>query len=588
MELIETVKVDGGCDLSHFVPVADMLIRRPHLIKSRKNFVAGAKILSHHFFDFSPTDDIKLFELAALWQDQFSIGTLEVSSSDDISSQDLDYSESSKIFRKIIYKTGAADTTECILFRINDSGCSLHVIPLGQSTSESFENTKCHYAINFEKSTSELKLWLHKSVLDFTENSISSKWLQWLRFVCFPKFVGWFNDKLSPPTLSSVSLKLVSIDRYQYCYKRLKDKYFETLAENWRTESTNPEKFIHEDLAIASYLIALWEESGENPKSFIDLGCGNGLLVYILSQEGYSGGVGVDLRRRKIWDFFQNSGTDLRVETFEPKPEPLLKNYEWVIGNHSDELTPWIPLISSLSRCKFFLLPCCPFDFFAKFQRRSKNNSTTYRDYLDFVRGVGEKCGFVMEEDRLRIPSTKRICFIGRKFESSQLADDYIKNLAESGKKFEARAVIEEVRNCTKVDRNIQNDIIRIVVDHLLVSVDPDQKEMWNSGGTVAISRISELIPNQLLLAIKNEHGGLQTLFRNHRHIFVVEKGTIRLRTPGKEEAPPRGKKRSKSLNDKPIKKIKPCWFHQNHPQGCPLSDSDCCWEHSVISDAKT
>jgi tRNASer (uridine44-2'-O)-methyltransferase len=47
------------------------------------------------------------------------------------------------------------------------------------------------------------------------------------------------------------------------------------------------------------------------------------------------------LRRRKIWDFFESVGTDLRVETFAPKPEPILSGYDWVIGNHSDELTPW-------------------------------------------------------------------------------------------------------------------------------------------------------------------------------------------------------------------------------------------------------
>ena len=48
-----------------------------------------------------------------------------------------------------------------------------------------------------------------------------------------------------------------------------------------------------------------------------------------------------DLRRRKIWDFFEKSGTDLRVQTFVPKPEALVADYDWVIGNHSDELTPW-------------------------------------------------------------------------------------------------------------------------------------------------------------------------------------------------------------------------------------------------------
>ena len=34
---------------------------------------------------------------------------------------------------------------------------------------------------------------------------------------------------------------------------------------------------------------------------------------------------------------------------------------------------------------------------------------TQYRGYLDFVCGVGETCGFQVEEDALRIPSTKRV-----------------------------------------------------------------------------------------------------------------------------------------------------------------------------------
>ena len=76
--------------------------------------------------------------------------------------------------------------------------------------------------------------------------STLDKWIQWLRFVCFPKMLQWTNDKLAPPSLSSVSLRLVSIDEYHASYARLKTKYFDRLVEQWRTESTNPEKFIHE------------------------------------------------------------------------------------------------------------------------------------------------------------------------------------------------------------------------------------------------------------------------------------------------------------------------------------------------------
>ena len=80
--------------------------------------------------------------------------------------------------------------------------------------------------------------------------------------------------------------------------------------QNW-CESTDPVKFVHEDIAIAAYLITLWRGADEVPHkrgtaalpqkpSFVDLGCGNGLLVDILTREGFRGR-GVDLNERQIW-----------------------------------------------------------------------------------------------------------------------------------------------------------------------------------------------------------------------------------------------------------------------------------------------
>ena len=63
---------------------------------------------------------------------------------------------------------------------------------------------------------------------------------------------------------------------------------------------------------IATYLLLIW--MNKMPKSFVDLGCGNGLLVYLLTKEGIPGGVGLDIRKRKIWNYFREEGTDLRYE----------------------------------------------------------------------------------------------------------------------------------------------------------------------------------------------------------------------------------------------------------------------------------
>ena len=76
-------------------------------------------------------------------------------------------------------------------------------------------------------------------------------------------------------------------------------------------ETTDPHKYVYEDIAIATYILMIWELERKKKKltekqSFVDLGCGNGLLVYILTCEGHSG-LGIDLKRRKIWDMYPST-----------------------------------------------------------------------------------------------------------------------------------------------------------------------------------------------------------------------------------------------------------------------------------------
>ena len=57
---------------------------------------------------------------------------------------------------------------------------------------------------------------------------------------------------------------------------------------------------------------------------------------------------------------------------------------------------------------RYFVLPCCHYDFDCKFSGKQQGLSN-YRTYLNFVKEIGEVCGFKVEEDTLRIPSTKRV-----------------------------------------------------------------------------------------------------------------------------------------------------------------------------------
>ena len=236
--------------------------------------------------------------------------------------------------------------------------------------------------------------------------------------------------------------------------------------------------------------------------------------------------------KRKISSFF-------RVHTIEAKADKAFEPYEWLIGNHSDELTPWIPIMASLSKSNYFLLPCCFYDLFGKYQR-IKQKVSQYRDYLDYIFEIGQnKCGFEVQEDKLRIPSTKRVCFIGKYSEekNGELAKDFLADL--QSRNFVPRESEERVKNCTKISKTVVNTIVTNIVNKLLMSekVLSENSEKvtksssnieWNSGGKYHLSELPAVLDSNLLLELKSECGGLQTLLRNHNHIFIVDKGYVR------------------------------------------------------------
>ncbi|KAJ5699045.1 tRNA (uracil-O(2)-)-methyltransferase [Penicillium macrosclerotiorum] len=185
---------------------------------------------------------------------------------------------------------------------------------------------------------------------------------------------------------------LIPRQSVQNTYSRLKNAYAVDLIENW-VENTEPSKHVFEDLAIAAFLIELWSRiyrvvaSNEkideqtpttNFPGFVDLACGNGVLVYVLLMEGYAGW-GFDARRRKSWSIFPATVQERIMEKILiPKPFADIVDYEdiglditigdfprdtFLISNHADELTVWTPLVAALacpdSPLPFLAIPCC-------------------------------------------------------------------------------------------------------------------------------------------------------------------------------------------------------------------------------------
>ena len=120
---------------------------------------------------------------------------------------------------------------------------------------------------------------------------------------------------------------------------------------------------------------------------------------------------------------------------------------------------------------------------------------------------VGQTCGIDVQVDRMRIPSTRRTCIVGKC--SSKGQDDWqkIQNAAEKlmNKKsrskdgFQPRSAVEAVmtafcRNCTKVDRTIQCRIVDLTARFWLEAGTELYKDGWNKGGSMLLAELKNKI----------------------------------------------------------------------------------------------
>ncbi|MCJ1453082.1 tRNA(Ser) Um(44) 2'-O-methyltransferase [Mycoblastus sanguinarius] len=321
--------------------------------------------------------------------------------------------------------------------------------------------------------------------------------------------------------------QLVSQQRVQDTYTELKRKHSQRLCDRW-VEKTEPSKHVFEDLGIAAFLIELWKDmyqdagasknevdslhGKERPAfpGFVDIGCGNGVLVDVLLREGYQGW-GFDARRRKTWSTF-DALIQQHLRELILIPQPLFEsqqpsdypsyadggiiskrihsahikgngvggNPSWhngifptgtfIISNHADELTPWTPLLASISSSPFLAIPCCSHNlsglrfrapsvfnnnsadalapsYFAANVNKSKSiaiaiacpdngdifsqgpekgdlkdlneksrakQPSAYSSLCDWVAHLAATVGYNVEKEMLRLPSTRNVGIIGR------------------------------------------------------------------------------------------------------------------------------------------------------------------------------
>jgi tRNASer (uridine44-2'-O)-methyltransferase len=230
--------------------------------------------------------------------------------------------------------------------------------------------------------------------------------------------------------------------KVQDTYAKLKTKYARIVIKNW-VEATDPAKHVFEDLGIAAFLIELWAEMFPEPDTFpgfVDIGCGNGLLVHILIEEGYAGW-GFDARRRKSWETYsakaqknlkelvlvpsiiqqsQKGESDSEATTTSGTHDGRFQKGTFIISNHADELTPWTPILGNLSESPFLMIPCCSHNltgarFRAPPSKGKGVSNSAYASLVTWVSKVAEECGWDIEKEMLRIPSTRNTGLLGRR-----------------------------------------------------------------------------------------------------------------------------------------------------------------------------
>ncbi|KAM7538251.1 hypothetical protein Aperf_G00000075078 [Anoplocephala perfoliata] len=349
----------------------------------------------------------------------------------------------------------------------------------------------------------------------------------------------------------------------------------------------------------------LWRNDPIKNPRFVDVGCGNGLLVYILNSEGFEG-TGVDIRKRKIWNLYSDTTKRNLIETtVNPQTHPGFPEADWLIGNHSDELTPWLPILATRSNphCRVFVIPCCLFSLFQKFDSGKHKVAADlvadagsiwqgrYRGYINYLREHFKSCGIVSEVDILRIPSTKRLCIVGRSF-TSESWETRLENVtsvmqSESELVFKPRKSDPgRVLGSLSLDESIQ--IGAKVFSKLLELGSTEEKILtvdgrrWNPLGCLSLKEACQLLEPAIMAKLKLVKGGLQTVLRNQHQAFMVHFDEhlvtgegIRLRYNPKQEEEIAARVKS----DKP-RKTKLCWLEANHPDGCPYPSHLCYFAH--------
>ncbi len=161
---------------------------------------------------------------------------------------------------------------------------------------------------------------------------------------------------------------------------------------------------LEKDLVVAALLLSSLAVPRASVR-VLDLGCGRGFLAFVLASEGLAVRA-VDAHAHASWPLFAevpDVRARLRLDastltvpalvalvTQEAQTAAQCGAALWLVGNRSDELTPWLPwVLATLAvpvSAALVLVPCCPWDYGARYP-------AAYAAYLPYLEAEAKALG---------------------------------------------------------------------------------------------------------------------------------------------------------------------------------------------------
>jgi len=179
-------------------------------------------------------------------------------------------SKSSKIFENLKYIIINDLNHENYLF------CPLNL----SDVDKKYSSIRFCHLLQYDSNRQQINLYIgEENKLNEETRAKNLLQIKWLTENLMPKLANWClnvqtNTYVSCAKLNTLTLYDNMVEDYMKLYQRLKEVYYLRFADSWfELTNTCPEKYIHEDISIATYLILAWNHLKFKPKCFVGKLC---------------------------------------------------------------------------------------------------------------------------------------------------------------------------------------------------------------------------------------------------------------------------------------------------------------------------